>query len=167
MKVLEAVGAARAAPCGVVCAAPLSLMYSSMHPLEGPVKRLERTLLNFFVRRGVKGGFFRALEGRFAGDFGSAARREWAVSPRNSGVFEWGAGAARRFSARRTVPGTRGEKIFKNFLKEGWKTEKLGCGRGPEGGLGAPYMGCAGSGEAGFRSGHETSSSVARGTARH
>lgn len=138
-------------------------MYSSMHPLGGRVNRVERTLLNFFMWRGVRGGIFRAPEGRFAGDFGSAARREWAVSPRNSGVFEWGAGAARRFSARRTVPGTRGEKIFKNFLKEGWKTEKLGCGRGPEGGLGAPYMGCAGSGEAGFRSGHETSSSVARG----
>ena len=34
-------------------------------------------------------------------------------------------GAARRFSARRTVPGFLGEKIF----KKGRKTEKLGCER--------------------------------------
>ena len=87
MKVLEAVGAARVAPCGVVCAASLSLMYSSMHPLRGRVNRVERTLLNFFVWRGVKGWFFGALEGCFAGDFGAAARRGWAVLPRNSGVF--------------------------------------------------------------------------------
>ena len=130
MKVLEAVGAARAAPCGVVCAAPLSLMYSSMHPPGGSVNRVERTLLNFFSRRYVRGGFFGALEGYFAGDFGTVARREWGVLPRNSGVFRWREGAARRFSARRTMPGARGKKIFKNFLKEGWKTEKLGCGRG-------------------------------------
>lgn len=58
-----------------------------MHPLRGRVNRVERTLLNFFSRRCVRGGFFRALEGHFAGDFGDAARREWAVLPRNSGVF--------------------------------------------------------------------------------
>lgn len=87
MKVLEAAGAARAAPCGVVCAASLSLMYSSMHPLGGTVNRVERTLLNFFSRVRVRGGFFGALEGCFAGDFGAAARREWAVLSRNSAVF--------------------------------------------------------------------------------
>ena len=107
----------------------LSLMYSSMHPLRGRVNRVERTLLNFFSRVCVRGGFFGALEGRFAGDFEAAARREWAVLPRNSGVFGWREGAAQRFSARRTLPGWLGEKIFKNFLKEGWKIEKLGCGR--------------------------------------
>lgn len=63
----------------------------------------------------MRGGVFGVLEGRFAGDFGTAARREWAVLPRNSGVFGLGDGTARRFSARRTVPGTRGEKIFKNL----------------------------------------------------
>ncbi len=26
--------------------------------------------------------------------------------------------------------GCSGEKFFKNFLERGWKTEKLGCGRG-------------------------------------
>ena len=112
MKVLEAVGAARAAPCGVVCAAPLSLMYSSMHPLRGRVNRVERTLLNFFSRRLVRGGFLGVLPGCFAGNFGAAASREWSVLPRNSGVFSPGKGAARRFSARRTVPGGRGEKFF-------------------------------------------------------
>ena len=58
-----------------------------MHPLEGAVNRVERTLLNFFSRRCVRGGCFEALEGCFAGDFRAAARREWAVLPRNSGVF--------------------------------------------------------------------------------
>ena len=115
MKVLEAVGAARAAPCGMACAASLSLMYSSMHPLGGAVNRLERTLLNFFMQRGVRGGFFGVLGRRFAGDFGAATRHAWAVLPRNSAVFEWREGAARRFSARRTMPGARGEKIFKNL----------------------------------------------------
>ena len=40
-----------------------------MHSLGGTVNRVERTLLNFFSRRCVRGGFFRALEGRFAGGF--------------------------------------------------------------------------------------------------
>lgn len=115
MKVVEAVGAARAAPCGVVCAASLSLMYSSMHPLRGCVNRVERTLLNFFSRLCVRGGFFGALERRFAGDFEVSARCGWAVLPRNSGVFALDEGAARRFSVRRTVPGARSEKIFKIF----------------------------------------------------
>ena len=83
----------------------------------------------------MRGGFFRVLERCFAGGFGAAARRAWAVLPRNSAVFEWREGAARRFSARRTLPGWLGEKIFKNFLKEGWKTEKLGCGRWCRGSL--------------------------------
>ena len=49
-------------------------MYSSMHPLEGAVNRVERTLLNFFMWRGVRGGCFEVLEGCFAGDFGTAAK---------------------------------------------------------------------------------------------
>lgn len=60
-----------------------------------------------------------------------------------------------------------GAKNFLKIFKNGVENRKIGVWEGPEGGLGAPYMGCAGSGEAGFRSGHETSSSVARGTARH
>ena len=35
----------------------------------------------------MRGGFFRVLERCFKGDFGAVARREWAVLPRNSGVF--------------------------------------------------------------------------------
>ena len=93
----------------------LSLMSSSMHSPGRGVNRVERTLLNFFMWRGVRAGYFRAPEGCFAGDFGAAARREWAVLPQNSAVFEWREGAARRFSARRTGAGTRGEKIFKIF----------------------------------------------------
>ena len=72
---MEAVGAARAAPCGVVCAASLSLMYSSMHPSGRGVNRVERTLLNFFSRRRVRDGFFGVPEGCLAGDFGAVARR--------------------------------------------------------------------------------------------
>lgn len=142
MKVLEAVGAARAAPCGVVCAASLSLMYSSMHPLRGRVNRVERTLLNFFSRRCVRGGFFGVPERRFAGDFGVAARRGWAVLPRNSGVFRRREGAARRFSARRTLPGGRGKKNLKKGRKRA-KNPKIGVREVPEGGAGASYIGCA------------------------
>lgn len=50
--------------------------------------------------------------GVLRGDFGAAARREWGVLPRNSGVFGPGEGATRRFSARRTWAGQLGEKIF-------------------------------------------------------
>ena len=107
----------------------LSLMYSSMHSPGRGVNRVERTLLNFFMRRGVRGGFFRALGRCFAGDFEAAARCEWGVLPRNSGVFGLSEGAARRFSARRTVPGQLGEKIF----KKGVKSRKLGCERGRKG----------------------------------
>ena len=104
-------------PCGVVCAAPLSLMYPSMHPLGGTVNRVERTLLNFFSRRHVRGRFFGIPKECLAGKFGAVARREWAVLPRNSAVFGLGEGAGRRFSARRTLPGGRGEKIFKKGEK--------------------------------------------------
>ena len=97
-----------------------------MHPLGGTVNRVERTLLNFFVWSGVRGGVFGALEGCFAGNFGAAARFGWAILPRNSRVFGLGEGVARRFSARRTVPGTRGEKIFKNFLERGGKPKNWG-----------------------------------------
>lgn len=96
-------------------------------------------------------------------DFEAAARRAWAVLPRNSGVFELGAGAARRFSARRTVPGTRGEKFFKNFLERGGKPKNggaRGVGRWHEGTL---YRVCG----AIFESENETSGSVARGAVRH
>ena len=83
-----------------------------MHSPEGAVNRVERTLLNFFSRRGIRGGFFGVPEGHFAGEIRAAVRRGWAVLPRNSGVFGRAAGAARRFSARRTAPGWLGEKIF-------------------------------------------------------
>ena len=63
----------------------------------------------------MRGGYFGVLEGCFAGDFGAATRRVWAVFPRNSGVFGRRAGAVWRFSARQTPVGARGEKIFKNF----------------------------------------------------
>lgn len=63
----------------------------------------------------MRGGFFGALEGCFAGDSEVAARRVWAILPRNSGIFGLSKGVARRFSVRRTWAGARGEKIFKNF----------------------------------------------------
>ena len=76
----------------------------------------------------MRGGFFRVLGQCFTGKIGAAARRAWAVLPRNSGVFGRREGAARRFSARRTLPGGRGEKIFKNFLERGGKPENWGAG---------------------------------------
>ena len=112
MKVLEAVGAARAAPCGVVCAASLSLMYSSMHSLGGAVNRVERTLLNFFVWSGVRGGFFGVLEGCFAGDFGTAAKARMGGFTAEFRGF-WaarGRGAAIQRTADST--GAIGRKIF-------------------------------------------------------
>lgn len=114
------------------------------------------------MQRGVRGGFFGAPEERFAGKIGVAARREWAVSPRNSGVFEWGAGAARRFSARRTVPGARGKKIFKNFLERGEKPKNWGT-RGAGRWSGRTSYRVRG---AIFESGNSTSGSVARGALR-
>ena len=83
-----------------------------MHPLGRAVKRLERIQLNFFSRVRVRGGFFGVPEGRFAGDFEAAARRGWAVLPRNSAVFGLGEGSVRRFSTRRTWAGRLGEKNF-------------------------------------------------------
>ena len=133
-----------------------------MHPLGGTVNRVERTLLNFFSRRCVRGGFFRALEGRFAGNFGAAVRRGWAVLPRNSAVFEWREGAARRFSARRIVPGARGEKFFKNFLERGEKPKNWGARGVGKWCRGALYRVRG----AIFGSGNETSGSVARGALR-
>ena len=76
---------------------------------------------------GREGGFFGVPEGRFAGDFEAAARRGWAVLPRNSGGFGLGAGAARRFSARRKLAEWLGEKIFKNFYKRGENPKNWGA----------------------------------------
>ena len=103
-----------------------------MHSLGGAVNRVERTLLNFFMWRGVRGGFFRVPEGCFAGVFGVSARHGRAVLLRNSGGFGLGDGAARRFSARRTWVARLGEKIFKNFLERGGKSKNWGA-RGAEG----------------------------------
>lgn len=129
-----------------------------MHPLEEAVNRVERTLLNFFMWRGVRGGFFGALEGCFAGDFGVAARFGWAVLPRNSGVFGLGEGATRRFSARRTYAARLGEKFF----KKGRKTENWGARGAERWHRGTFYRGRG----AIFGSGNEASDSVARGGLR-
>ena len=51
----------------------------------------------------MRDGFFGALEGCFARGFRATARCGRGVLPRNSGVFGWHEGAARRFSARRTL----------------------------------------------------------------
>ena len=90
--------------------------------------------------RGVRGGFFRVLGQCFTGKIGAAARREWVFLPRNSGVFGWCEGAARRFSARRTVPRWLSEKFFKKRVKN----LKIGVKEVPNGDPRAPYIGCAG-----------------------
>ena len=43
-----------------------------MHSLGGAVNRVERTLLNFFSRRCVRGGCFGVPEGCFAGEIGGS-----------------------------------------------------------------------------------------------
>lgn len=86
-----------------------------MHSLGGAVNRVERTLLNFFMWRGVRGGFFRVPEGCFAGVFGVAARHGWAVLPRNSGVL--GGARVRRGDSAHGGHGRAlgAKKIFKNL----------------------------------------------------
>ena len=107
----------------------LSLMYSSMHPLRGCVNRVERTLVNFFSRRCVRGGFFRVLGQCFTGKIGAAARREWAVLPRNSG-FLGGARVRRGDSAHGGHERANWAKNFLKIFKNVRKTQKLGCERG-------------------------------------
>lgn len=75
----------------------------------------------------MRGGFFEAPGRCFAGDLEAAARREWGVLPRNFAVFGLGEGAARRFSARRTLPNNQGEKIFKKGVKKGEKPKNWGA----------------------------------------
>lgn len=82
-------------------------------------------------------GFFRVPGRCFAGDFEVAARRGWAVLPRNSGVFGLGEGATGRFSARRTRAGARGEKIFKKRVEN----RKIGVREVLRGLIWAPYIG--------------------------
>lgn len=99
-------------PCGVVCAAALSLMYSSMHSPGRGVNRVERTLLNFFSRRCVRGGFFRVLGRCFAGDFwggGEARMGGFAAKFRGFWVVR-GCGAAIQRTA--DMGGLTGRKIF-------------------------------------------------------
>ena len=97
-----------------------------MHSLGGSVNRVERTLLNFFMRRSVRGGFFGVPEGRFAGDFGAAARREWAVLPRNSGVL--GGARVRRGDSAHGGHGwaVGAKKILKIFIKRGENPKNWG-----------------------------------------
>ena len=110
----------------------------------------------------MRGGFFGVPEGCFAGDFGVAARCKWAVLPRNSGVFGLVGGAVRRFSARRTVPGRLGKKIFKKGVKKGKKPKNWGA-RGAGRWSGSPTCRVCG---VIFGSGGWASSSVARGALR-
>lgn len=126
MKVVETVGAARTAPCRVVCAASLSLMYSSMHSPGRGVNRLERTLLNFFSWMCVRSGYFGVLEGCFVGDFGgSGEARMGGFAAKFRGFLGW-ARVQRGYSAH---GGHCRASLVKIFLKKGRKTEKLGCER--------------------------------------
>ena len=90
----------------------LSLMYSSMHPLGGAVNRLERTLLNFFMQRGVRGGFFGVLGRRFAGDFGgSGEARIGSFTAKFRGFWV----ACGRGTAIQRTADTDGHSVRKNF----------------------------------------------------
>ena len=100
---------------------------------------------------GFWGGVLQAI-------LGAVARRGWAVLPRNSGVFGLSEGAARRFSARRTVPGQLGEKIFKKGAKKGGKLKNWGARGAGRWCRGTLYRVC----EVIFKSGNDSSGSVAR-----
>lgn len=113
-----------------------------MHPLRGRVNRVERTLLNFFMRRGVRGGFLgfwrgilRAILGRRRGANGQFCRGIPGFSgdarvQRGDSVH---GGQCRELGAR---------KILRIF-KKGAENLKIGVREVPEGGAGAPYIGCA------------------------
>ena len=143
MKFSEAVGAALAAPCGVVCAAPLSLMYSSMHPLGGVVNRVERKRLNFFSWECVRGGF----SGLRSGVLRVLLRwRRGADGRFCCGIpgFLGGARARRGDSAHGGQRRALGAKKFLKIFKKGVENLKIGVREVPEGGLGTPYIRYAG-----------------------
>ena len=89
-------------------------------------------------------GFSGLWRGALRVKAGAATRRGRAILPRNSGVFGLREGVVRRFSARRTLPDTRGEKIFKKRGEKGAENLKIGTREVPEGGMGAPYIRCVG-----------------------
>lgn len=116
-------------------------MYSSMHPLRGRVNRVERTLLNFFSRRCVRGGFLgfwdsvlRGKSGRRRGADGRFCRE----IPR----FLSGARARRGDSVHGGHRRALGAKKFLKIFKKGVENLKIGVREVPGGGLGAPYRVC-------------------------
>ena len=82
----------------------------SMHSLAGVSIELSE-LYSTFMQKGMRVGFSGPRSGVLRVILREAVRHEWVVLPRNSGGFGLGEGAARRFSARRTVPG----RLGKNF----------------------------------------------------
>ena len=118
-----------------------------MHSLGGGVNRVERTLLNFFMRRGVRGEVFGALEGCFAGDFGAATRHEWDADGafcRGIPGFSAQARVRRDGSAHGRHRRALGAKKFLKIFKKGVKNRKIGVREVPEGGMRAPYIGRTG-----------------------
>lgn len=126
---MEAVGAARAAPCGVVCAAALSLMYSSMHPLGWAVNGVERTLLNFFMWRGVRAGFLGSRRGVLRVSLG---RQRGTDGRFHRGIpgFLGGVRARRGDSAHGGQCRVAGAKKFLKIFKKGAENPKIGGARG-------------------------------------
>ena len=107
---------------------------------------------------GTGGGVLRAILGRRRG----ANRRFYRGIP----GFLGGARVRRGDSAHSRRCRALGAKKFLKTFKKGVENRKIGVREGSGGGGGASYIGRAGRGEAGFRFGHETSSSVARGVLR-
>ena len=88
-----------------------------MHSLGGAVNRLERTLLNFFSWERVRGGFFGALEGRFAGVFGGEGGVRVGGFAAEFRGFWPGRGCGEAIQRTADVGGCSGRKIFKNVRK--------------------------------------------------
>lgn len=73
----------------------------------------------------MRGGFFGALEGRFAGDFESGGEARMGGFAAEFRGFWTGRGCG---AAIQRTAGARGEKIFKNLLERGEKPKNWGEG---------------------------------------
>ena len=87
-------------------------MYSSMHSPGRGVNRVERTLLNFFMRRGVRGGYFGVLEGCFVGDFGGNSEARMGGFAAEFRGFWVACGRGEAIQRTADAVGAIGRKIF-------------------------------------------------------
>ena len=105
----------------------LSLMYSSMHSPGRGVNRVERTLLNFFMWGGVRGGCFRALGRYFAGDFGGGDEAQMGGSAAKFRGFWAESGCGEAIQRTADMGELTGRKNFEKIFKTEAKNLKIGA----------------------------------------